>query len=174
MPSVRRPGLRLWGSRSQPRVMVRYRQSRRRPTRREPDPSVYGRLGALVVGCTTALTLSFVGLVSLATGDAANIGGRVPFYVLGTAIAFVATILVVDGPRRDGRAVLVVAGVVAATTFVLLSLGAEGLLYTLSHPDTVLVSRSGLYLVAAGLIGTGVGYWALRHWRELAATVRAL
>lgn len=156
------------------RAMVRYRQPRSRSTRREPDGPVYSRLGALIVGCTAVLTLSFVGLVSLATGDAGNVGGRVPFYVLGTALSFVGTILVVDGPRRDGRAVLLVAGAVAGATFVLLSLGAEGLRYALTNPETVLVSRSGLYLVAAGLIGTGVGYWALRHWRELAATVRSL
>lgn len=154
--------------------MARYRQPSSRPTRREPNRTVYGRLGALVVACTAVLTLSFVGLVSLATGDAGNVGGRVPYYVLGTALSFVGTILVVDGPSRDGRAVLIVAGSVAGATFVLLSLGAEGLRYAIQNPETVLVSRSGLYLVAAGLIGTGVGYWALRHWRELARTVRSL
>ena len=154
--------------------MVRYRQPTSKPRRRDPDPNVYGRLGALVLACTTALTLSFVGLVALATGSAGDVGGRVPFYVLGTSAAFVAAILGVDGPRRDGRAVLVAAGAIAGATFVLLSLGAEGLLYAARHPEAVLVSRSGLYLVAAGLIGTGVGYWGLRHWRELATTVRAL
>lgn len=154
--------------------MVRYRQSRSRASRRDPEPTVYRRLGALVVACTAALSLSFVGLVSLTTGGAGGIGGRFPFYVLGTALAFVATIVVVDGPRRDGQAVLVVAGTVAGATFVLLSLGVEGLLYAVNNPETVLVSSSGLYLVAAGLIGTGVGYWALRHWRELAGSIRAL
>ncbi len=156
------------------RVMVRYRQPRSQPTRRDPDPSVYGRLSLLVAACTAALTFSFVGLVALATGGAGNVGGRVPFYVLGTSMSFVAAILVIDGPRRDGRAVLVVAGAIAGATFVLLSLGVEGLLYSLRNPDAALASRSGLYLVAAGLIGTGVGYWGLRHWREMAATVRAL
>ncbi|MDZ7701984.1 MAG: hypothetical protein U5J98_07890 [Halobacteriales archaeon] len=145
----------------------------RRPTQPDRDPSPYGRLGLLVVACTAALTLAFVGVVSLATGDAGNVGGRVPFYVLGTALAFVGSILVVDGPRRDGRTVLAVAGAVAGVTFILLSLGAEGLRYAVVHPENVLVTSSGLYLVAAGLIGTGVGYWALRHWRELAHTVRS-
>lgn len=154
--------------------MVRYRQPRSESLRRDPDPPVYGRLGVLVLACTAALTLSFVGLVSLATGDAGNVGGRFPFYVLGTALAFVATILMVDGPGRDGRAVLFVAAVGAGAAFVVLSLGAEGLLYAVRHPESALATRSMLYLVAAGLIGTGVGYWALRHWRELAVTVRAL
>lgn len=154
--------------------MVRYRQPTSTSTRRDPDPAVYGRLGLLVVACTAALTLAFVGVVSLATGDATNVGGRVPFYVLGTALAFVGAILVVDGPRRDGRAVLAVAGAVAGATFVLLSLGAEGLRYTVVHPENVLVTSSGLYLVAAGLIGTGVGYWALSHRHELARIVRSL
>jgi len=158
----------------EPEAMVRYRQPRSRSASRDADSVVYSRLGLLVIACTAALTLSFVGLVSLATGDAGNVGGRVPFYVLGTSLAFVAAILTVDGPRRDGRAVLLVAGSVAGATFVMLSLGAEGLRYTVTHPETVLVSRSGLYLVAAGLIGTGVGYWALRHWRELMTTFRAL
>lgn len=155
-------------------AMVEYRQSRSRTSRRDPDSTVYSRLGVFVVACTAALSLSFVGLVSLTTGGAGGVGGRFPFYVLGTAVAFVATILVVDGPRRDGRAVLVVAGTVAGATFVLLSLGVEGLLYAVNNPETVLVSSSGLYLVAAGLIGTGVGYWALRHWRELAGSIRSL
>ena len=153
--------------------MVRYRQPRSKPTRRDPDPSVYGRLSVLVVACTAALTLAFVGVVSLATGGAGDVGGRVPYYVLGTALSFVGAILVVDGPGRDGRTVLAVAGSVAGATFVLLSLGAEGLRYAVVHPENVLVSSSGLYLVAAGLIGTGVGYWALSHWRELATSVRS-
>ncbi len=154
-------------------VMVRYRQPRSRTRRQERDPSVYGRLGLLVLACTAALTLAFVGVVSLATGDAGNVGGRVPFYVLGTALAFVASLLLVDGPRRDGRTVLAISGAVAGVTFVLLSLGTEGLRYAVVHPENVLVTSSGLYLVAAGLIGTGVGYWALSHWRELARTVRS-
>ena len=156
------------------RAMVRYRQPRSQTRRQERDPTVYGRLGLLVVACTAALTLAFVGVVSLATGHAGNVGGRVPFYVLGTALAFVASLLVVDGHRRDGRMVLAVAGAVAGVTFVLLSLGAEGLRYAVVHPENVLVTSSGLYLVAAGLIGTGVGYWALSHWRELAHAVRSL
>lgn len=155
-------------------VMVRYRQPTKQTTRRDSDPSVYGRLSLLVVTCTAALTLSFVGIVSLATGDAGNVGGRFPFYVLGTALAFVAAILVVDGPKRDGQTVLTVAGTVAGATFVLLSLGTEGLRYAVSNPETVLASSSGLYLLAAGLIGTGVGYWALSHWRELATIARSL
>ncbi|MFB6353648.1 MAG: hypothetical protein ABEJ92_06135 [Halobacteriales archaeon] len=152
--------------------MARYRQPRSRSAGRDPDPAVYGRLAVLVAVCTATLTLAFVGVLALLSGDAGDVGGRFPYYVLGASLAFVGTLIVADGPRRDGREVLTAAGTVAAGTFVLLALGAEGLRYAASHPESVLVSRSGLYLLAAGFIGTGVGYWALRHWRHVASTLR--
>jgi len=156
-----------------PAGMVRYRQPSSSSTRQDPDLAVYGRVGVLVAACTAVLTLAFVGVVSLASGEATNLADRVPFYVLGSSIAFVVGVLGLDGPRRDGRNVLLVALAIAGATLLLLSLGVEGLRYTVLAPDAVLVSSSGLYLVAAGVIGTGVGYWAFSHWRELAPAVKS-
>ncbi len=155
-------------------AMVRYRQPSSESARPDPDLAVYGRLGLLVTACTSVLTLAFVGVVAIASGHAVDITLRVPYYVLGTSLAFVAGILSLDGPRRDGRKVLLVALAVAGGAFVFLALGVEGLRYAVLYPENVLVSSSGLYLIAAGLIGTGVGYWAFSYWRDLTPAVRSL
>jgi high-affinity Fe2+/Pb2+ permease len=55
---------------------------------------------------------------------------------------------------------------IAVAVFVTVTLSGEGLVYAAANPAEVLVSRTLLYFLAAGLVGTGVAYWALRHWRE--------
>jgi hypothetical protein len=124
--------------------------------------------GIFVALSTLALTASFLGLVALVTGTVTGSNTRLPMYVLGTALAFVGAILLFEEEYRAGRRVLETAAAVAVGTLVLLLFGGEGVAYLLQQPDRVASSQSLFYLLAAGLIGTGLGYWGLHHWREVA------
>lgn len=134
--------------------------------RRRADGTFLARVGAIIVGCTAILTLTFFGLLALLTGTASDIGGRLPFYVLGMAAVFVSAIIILEQHREDGRLILTVATITAVTGGLVFVLGGEGILYASRHPDQALASRQFLYLIAAGLIATGVGFWGLNHWRD--------
>jgi len=140
---------------------------------REPrvDRESLVRAGALVVACTFLLTASFVGLVALLSGQAPGIGSRVPLYVLGMAGTFVAVILVLEAQRVDGETVLASAGGLAFTTFLATTLSGEGIVFALRNPGVVVGSQFLFYFLAAGMIGTGLGYWAVNHWQELPVSV---
>jgi redox-regulated HSP33 family molecular chaperone len=131
------------------------------------DAESLGRAGALIAVCTLVLTASFVGLVALVSGEAVGLSERLPAYVLGMATAFVAAVLLAETQGLDGRAVLGTAGGVALGTLVVLTLGGEGLLHTVRNPETLVTSHLLFYFLAAGMIATGVGYWAINHWGEL-------
>jgi hypothetical protein len=128
-----------------------------------------GRMGALVVVCTAVLTASFLGLVALGSGVATDVMARVPGYVLVLAATFVAGVVLLEESRADGTTVLVRATAISLVAFVVVSLSVEGTIYALANPDDAFGSQLLFYLLAAGLIGTGLGYWGLRHWRELVA-----
>ncbi len=126
------------------------------------------RVAALVAGSTLALTACFVGLLAAATGQVEGVGSRLPAYVLAMAVAFVATVVRLELEGYDGRPIIVSASGVAVAAFVLVTLGGEGLTYAVRNPEAVVGSQLLLYLLAAGLIGSGLGYWGVRHWREFA------
>lgn len=130
------------------------------------DREVFARLGAAVTACTFALTASFVGVVAVASGEAVGLAGRFPWYVLLSAAAFVATVLALETGGHGARKVLGSATTVAVGTFVLATLAVEGVLFALSGAN--LGAHLLAYLLAAALISTGLGYWAVNHWRELA------
>lgn len=135
-------------------------------SRRTRDRRFLARVGALIITCTTVLTLAFFGLVALLTGTAADIGTRLPFYVLGMAGVFVATIIGLEERRQEGQVILIAASSTAVIGGIIFTLGGEGIVYAANHPDQALASQQFLYLVAAGLIATGVGFWGINHWRE--------
>jgi hypothetical protein len=124
--------------------------------------------GLFLVVSTLALTASFLGAVALVTGSVVGLTDRLPFYALAMAIAFVAAIMVFESEFRSGTLVLRVAGLAAAATLVLVTLGGEGVAFTVQRPGTVLSSQLLVYFLAAGLIGTGLGYWGVHHWQEVA------
>ena len=133
------------------------------------------RLGGVVLASTLVLTAAFVGVLALVSGGNDGVGGRLPGYVLAMAVAFVGFVVAAEqriddrpGPV-DGRRVIVTAGGFALTVFVTVALSGEGVVYALRNPGRVVASEVFLYFLAAGLIGTGLGYWGLRHWREFAA-----
>lgn len=135
------------------------------------DRPVLARIGSLLAGTTLALTLAFFGVLAFATGEAAGVGERVPFYVLGAAVTFASALIVLDRRSRDGRDLLVVSIVLALVTFCLVALGVEGLAYAFTRPGEALASNQPLYLLSAALFSTGLGYWGANHWREFRPSI---
>ena len=129
------------------------------------------RVGLPIVVCTAVLTLGFFGVLALATEQAPELALRVPVYVFGAAVMFVGAIVALDRMRRDGLTILAAAAGLAIAAFAVLLLGGEGALYVARHPDRVIESRRFLYLLAAGLFTTGLGYWGVRHLRSLRSAV---
>lgn len=125
-----------------------------------------GRFLGAIVGFTLVMTASFVGIVALLSGDTSGADGRIPYYVLATAVAFVAGLWKLDERTVDGRTVLIAAAGIAVCCGGLFALAVEGILYGVANPDHIVGSQLLVYFVAAGLICTGLGMWSLRHWRE--------
>lgn len=136
---------------------------------RSPDRVRLHRAGALVTISTLVLTADFVGLVGLTTGAVAGTLSRLPGYVLSMAVAFVAAILYYEEMGRHHTRSLRAAGGVALAALLLVGFGGEGVVYALSAPREVFGTRLFAYLLSAGLIGTGFGYWGWRNWRSLRA-----
>jgi predicted butyrate kinase (DUF1464 family) len=128
----------------------------------------YGvQLAGVVLGCTLLLTAAFVGVLAIVTGGTPGIGDRLPYYALVMGLAFVAAILVTDGEVRDPLAGLRIAVGVAAGTLVGVVLAGEGVTYVLANSQRLLASQLLFYFVAAGLVGTGLGYWVVRNWQDI-------
>lgn len=125
------------------------------------------RVSVVVAVATLFLTASFVGLLALLNGDLRGSSSRIAWYLTIAAVAFVGVIILLETQGAAGTSIITTAAIVAVIVFVLVSLGVEGLLYTLRNPAAVFVSQTILYFFAAALIGSGLGYWALRHWREV-------
>jgi hypothetical protein len=132
---------------------------------RTVDRTMLARTGALVGCCTAALTAAFVGVVALVTGTAGGVDSRLQFYILAGAVAFVASLLVLEESRHEGKTVILGAVGIGLTSLVLVGLGTEGVRYAMAQPRTVLSSSLLVYLVAAALIASGLGYWSVRNWR---------
>jgi FtsH-binding integral membrane protein len=126
-----------------------------------------GPLVAAIAGCTLVLTAVFVGIVALASGQAAGLVGRLPLYVLATAVAFLAVLLVADHDRTHGMTILGRSVAVAVVCFVTVSLGTEGVVYAVRYPETVVGSHLFVYLLSAAVIASGLGYWAARNRRDV-------
>lgn len=124
------------------------------------------RAVALVAAATVVLTAAFVGVVALVKGRAHGVGGRVPFYVLGGAVIFVTTLVLLESPMEGGLPILTSTLGVSAVGFALIALGGEGLVYAFNYPGSVFGSSLVVYFLAAALVCTGTVYWGLNHWRE--------
>lgn len=125
-----------------------------------------------IAGSTILLTASFLGILALLTNRASGFSGRFPYYVLLMAIGFVAALFLLERPTLEGTQILVATLGLTVTIFVIVTLAGEGLFYAMEYPDEVLVSNLIVYLVAAALIGSGLAFWSIRHWREYATYVR--
>lgn len=129
------------------------------------------RTGSLIGLCTVALTAAFIGVLALVSGETDGVVGRLPLYVLASAVVFVATLLVADGGGTGGVTALVRAAVAGVGGFVLLALGVEGIIHAVMNPGAVVASHLFVYLLSAAIIASGLGYWSVRNWRDVSAVV---
>ena len=121
----------------------------------------------VIVFCTVVLTFSFFGVVALIESQATDLADRLPLYAFGMAAIFVATIVFLDHRGFDGRAIIVAAFGSGVLSMLLLTLGGEGVVYVVNNSEQVFQSNQFMYLVAAGLMTTGISYWVLRHWQDI-------
>lgn len=124
-----------------------------------------------ILGSTVLLTAAFLGILALITGKAPGFSTRFPYYVLLMAVGFVAALFLLERPNLEGTQILVATLGLTVTIFVVVTLAGEGLTYARLHPGDVFVSKLILYLLAAGLIGSGLAFWSVRHWREYTSYV---
>ena len=124
------------------------------------------RTGALAGASTIVLTASFIGLLAFIEGDLSGITSRAPWYLVFAALVFMATVVFLERNDVVGRVIIGTAIALAVVSFTISMLMVEGLIYTFRNPEEVFVSQLVLYFLAAGLVGTGFGYWAIKHWRE--------
>lgn len=125
----------------------------------------------LIAVSTLLVTSSLVGVLALTEGLTTGIGGRVPYYVLATAIVFVGLIVSLENNLDDGARIITTSVVVSVVSLVVISLSVEGILFGLAFPDRLL-SNLLPYFLSAGLISTGLIIWAIRHWREFVRQTR--
>ena len=131
------------------------------------DGTRLGRVLALVFASTLALTASFVGLVALARGEVAGTAGRLPIYAVAAAVVFVGGVVSFEESHHAGRRALVAASLAGLATLLVTGLGGEGVVYALATPEAVFEVQLLGYLLSASLMGTGVGYWAVRNLDSL-------
>ncbi len=136
--------------------------------------SFYTRITVIIAVCTVVLTFSLLGVLAIVSGDLTATSDRLPWYLVVGALAFVASIVLLEGHGATGREIIVTASITAIWSFVLIALAIEGIRFTIQNPEEVFVSRLLLYFLAAALMGTGVAYWALHHWREFTGRANRL
>lgn len=127
------------------------------------------RTGALAGASTFVITASFIGILALMETELSRIGSRTPWYLVFGALVFMATVVFLERNDVIGRVIIGTAIALAVVSFTLSLLTVEGIIYTVNNPEEVFVSQLVLYFLAAGLVGTGFGYWAIKHWREFIA-----
>lgn len=128
-------------------------------------------LVGLVAGSTLLVTSSLVGILAITEGLTTGLGGRVPYYVLATALVFVTLLVALELELEDGSRIITTSVVVSVVALLVISLSVEGFLFGLEFPDRLL-SNLLPYFLAAGLISTGLIIWAVRHWREFVHQTR--
>lgn len=124
------------------------------------------RIAVIMGACTLLLTFSFVGVLAIISGNLGDASGRLPWYLVIAALAFVAVIVILEVYGATGREIIISAIMTGVWGFIVTALSIEGVLYAVSHPEEVFTSQLVLYFLAAAMLGTGIAYWALHHWRE--------
>ena len=124
------------------------------------------RVSVVITITTVFLTASFIGVLAVLDGEVNAFSTRLPWYLSATALAFVGTIVLLEDQGTSGASIITTALIVSVLVFAIVGLGVEGMFYAVEFTDRVFVSQLVVYFFAAALMGTGFGFWALRHWRE--------
>lgn len=120
----------------------------------------------LVISSTVAVTVAFLGVLSLITGVATGLSQRFPYYVVAFTVAFTALVISLERYLDEGDQILLTATILSVTIGILFMLDVEGLIYASTNPGEIVASQLLLYLIAAGCLCTGLVYWGVHHWRE--------
>lgn len=124
-----------------------------------------GKVGFQVVLFTLVFALTIVGLIGLVNGENVGSDQRLGIYVLFSSILFISTIYHIEKTgKRNAFEVIKVVIAITILGFVLASLSGEGLVRVMRGTEYTL--QIYLYLVTGGLVCSGIGYWAIRHWKE--------
>jgi len=140
----------------------------------DPRRRYLARTSGLATASTLVLTASFIGVLSFVEGATAGIGTRVPWYLVAAAVLFTATVVLLERHDASGKVIIGTATISGVIAFAVIMLMIEGLFYTVRYPEEVFVTQYVLYFLAAGLLGTGIGYWGIQHWREFTPDQRTL
>ena len=132
----------------------------------EDRQQFFVRIAVIMGTCTLLLTFSFVGILAIISGDLSEPTSRLPWYLVVAALAFVAVIVLLEVYGATGREIIISALMTGVWGFIVTALSVEGVIYAISHPQEVFTSQLVLYFLAAAMLGTGIAYWALHHWRE--------
>lgn len=127
------------------------------------------RTVAFVFVSSILLTACFVGVLGLLSGELTDTNSRLPVYFLGMAVVFVVAMFGLIRYDADGVTAMVGSIGISILGLLLFGLAGEGLVYGIQYPGRVFGSTLLVYFLAAGLIGTGLGYWLLAFWREFTA-----
>lgn len=117
---------------------------------------------------TILLTAGLIGVVGLLSGGVTGLGGRIPYYVLATAIAFLVSLIKLDDESLEGTSILIATSGLSIASGVLFGLAVEGIRYGVLFPGRLVASHLIVYFLSAALICTGLGMWSVHHWREFA------
>lgn len=130
------------------------------------DDTFMLRIVVLIAVSTVFLTASFIGIISFLSGDITDISTRLPWYLVIGGLSFVGSIILLEAQGSDGRTIIVTSFTIMIVMFILTVLAFEGVLFTTEKPGLVFNTQLILYFFSAALVGVGIGYWGLRHWRE--------
>lgn len=132
----------------------------------DPRRRYFARTTGLATASTLVLTASFIGILSFIEDATIGLWGRIPWYLVAAAILFTATVVLLERHDANGKVIIGTATISGAIAFVVIMLMIEGLFFMFRNPEDVFVTQYVLYFLAAGLLGTGIGYWGIQHWRE--------
>lgn len=126
------------------------------------------RVSVLVVFFTVLLTAAMYGVVAVFVEGVQDLTSRIPYYVVVGALVFVVSMFVLEDPSESGLPIITTTTGLGISGFLLVGFAWEGVRFGFLNQEQLLASNLVLYFLAAALICTATGYWALHHWREFA------
>lgn len=124
------------------------------------------RVSGVVFFCTCVLTLDFLGVLSSIDSESTGMQDRFPYYFLAASVGFVTALFYLEAEFSRGIQTIIPAVGIGVVTFLAVGFGVEGVLFAFASPEKVFTRNLLIYILSAGVVSTGLGYWLLQHWRE--------